>query len=124
MKLRVVTSRPEACVNTYNGPIVLPDGSVMGCSCVAAMDAVKDLGIGNILQSSLGEIWSGRQVHELRSSFKAGGLNPTCAGCDMYRDLEFYRTTDGRRRAELNRARHEGRVLKAQPRVSQPFSGG
>lgn len=124
MKLRVVTSRPKACVNTYNGPIVLPDGSVMGCSCVAAMDALKDLGIGNILQSSLAEIWSGRQVHELRSSFKRGGLNPTCAGCDMYRDLEFYRTTDGRRRAELNRARHEGRVLKAQTRVSQPFSGG
>jgi len=41
MKLRVVTSRREPCVNTYNGPMVLPDGTVMGCNCVAAMDASK-----------------------------------------------------------------------------------
>ena len=52
MKLRVVNSRRESCVNTYNGPIVLPDGSVMGCSCVAAMDGVNDLGIGNVLQGA------------------------------------------------------------------------
>lgn len=94
MTLPVVTSRPEACVNTYNGPIVLPDGSVMGCSCVAAMDATKDLAIGNIKQSSLGEIWSGAPIRQLRSSFGRPGLNRTCAGCDMYRDLEFYRTRE------------------------------
>jgi radical SAM protein with 4Fe4S-binding SPASM domain len=124
MKLRVVTARPEACVNTYNGPIVLPDGTVMGCSCVAAMDATKDLGIGNILQSSLSQIWTGQRVRELRSSFEDGGLNPTCAGCDMYRDLEFYRTSEGRRRAELNRARLNGQVLKVRARAASPFAGG
>jgi MoaA/NifB/PqqE/SkfB family radical SAM enzyme len=124
MKLRVVTSRPEACVNTYNGPIVLPDGVVMGCSCVAAMDAVRDLGIGNILQSSLAEIWSGTQIRQLRSSFGTGRLNSTCAGCDMYRDLEFYRTRDGRRRAALNRARSQGKVLRAERAAVGPFAGG
>jgi MoaA/NifB/PqqE/SkfB family radical SAM enzyme len=124
MKLRIVTARPEACVNTYNGPIVLPDGSVMGCSCVAAMDAVKDLGIGSILNSSLGEIWSGERMRKLRSSFETGGLNPTCAGCDMYRDLEFYRTSDGRRRAELNRARLNGKTVQARTRAATPFTGG
>lgn len=124
MRLRVVSSRPEACVNTYNGPIVLPEGEVMGCSCVAAMDALKDLQIGNILKSSLAEIWSGRQIRDLRCSFAHGGLNPTCAGCDMYRDLEFYRTGEGRRRAELNRARAEGRIVKTEHAVDRPFSGG
>jgi hypothetical protein len=124
MKLRVVSSRPEACVSTYNGPIVLPDGNLMGCSCVAAMDAVKDLGIGNILQSSLHEIWTGAPVQKLRSSFSQGGLNPTCSGCDMYRDLELYRTSEGRRRATLNRARAEGRTVKSDVAPAGPFSGG
>jgi radical SAM protein with 4Fe4S-binding SPASM domain len=124
MKLRVVGSRPEACVSTYNGPIVLPDGNLMGCSCVAAMDAVKDLGIGNILQSSLHEIWTGAAAARLRSSFSEGGLNATCSGCDMYRDLELYRTSEGRRRAALNRARAEGRVVKSETSPAGPFSGG
>jgi MoaA/NifB/PqqE/SkfB family radical SAM enzyme len=124
MKLRVVTSRPEACVNTYNGPMVLPDGTVMACSCVAAMDAMHDLGIGNVMQSSLGEIWAGEALRKLRSSFSSGGLNLTCSGCDMYRDLEFYRTRGGRRRAELNRARAAGRILKTTANHPNPFAGG
>lgn len=124
MKLRVVNSRPEACVNTYNGPMVLPDGTVMGCSCVAAMDATKDLGIGNIMRSHLAEIWAGEAVRKLRSSFAASSLNSTCAGCDMYRDLEFYRTRAGRRRAKLNQARVEGKVLKTASARRSPFAGG
>ncbi len=124
MKLRVVRSRPEACVSTFNGPIVLPDGNLMGCSCVAAMDAVKDLGIGNILQSPLGEIWTGGQMRGLRESFSKGGLNPTCSGCDMYRDLELYRTSEGRRRAELNRARARGEHVKSEATPAGPFAGG
>lgn len=124
MKLRVVSSRPEACVNTYNGPIILPDGTVMGCSCVAAMDAVKDLGIGDIRRSSLREIWTSHSVHQLRSSFGHDGLNATCAGCDMYRDLEFYRTREGRRRGEMNKARADGGIVKTVSRVDRPFAGG
>jgi len=124
MKLRVVNARPEPCVNTYNGPMVLPDGTVMGCSCVAAMDAVKDLGIGNIMKSSLREIWSGTAIQDLRSSFARRKLNSTCSGCDMYRDLEFYRTGDGRRRAQLNLARAEGKAARRQDASARPFSGG
>ena len=123
MKLRVVSSRPEPCVNTYNGLMVLPDGTVMGCSCVAAMDAVKDLAIGHVMKSPLGEIWSDTAVQKLRSSFRDGTLNSTCSGCDMYRDLEFYRTGDGRRRGQLNLARAQGKDLKAAA-SNRPFSGG
>jgi hypothetical protein len=42
----------------------------------------------------------------------------------MYRDLEFYRTSEGRRRAELNRARLNGEVVKARARAASPFAGG
>ena len=124
MKLRTVNRRPESCVNLWNGPIVLPDGTVMACSCVAAMDAVADLAIGNILRSSLLEIWQGQLMKQLRDSFGTTSLNPTCAGCDMYRDLEFYRTRDGRQRASINRARHSGLVHITSPNVARPFSGG
>lgn len=124
MKLRVVRQRSEPCVNTYNGPMVLPDGTVMGCNCVAAMDAVKDLGIGNILHSPLAEIWSGAKMRELRSGFRQGELNSTCGSCDMYRDLEFYRTREGRNRSALNRMRAQGRIVKAKAASAGPFSGG
>jgi MoaA/NifB/PqqE/SkfB family radical SAM enzyme len=69
MKLRVVKSRKETCVQLYNGPIVLPDGTVMGCSCVASMDAITDLCIGNIMDSSIDEIWTSSRMKSLSSSF-------------------------------------------------------
>jgi radical SAM protein with 4Fe4S-binding SPASM domain len=124
MKLRVVSKRREPCVSTFNGPIVLPDGTLLACSCVAAMDAQTDLAIGNILQSSLRTIWNGDAVHRLRASFSTGALNATCSGCDMYRDLELYRTFEGRRRASLNRARARGRIMKSPAAHRGPFSGG
>jgi radical SAM protein with 4Fe4S-binding SPASM domain len=123
MRLRVVTSRSETCVQLYNGPIVLPDGTVMACSCVAAMDAVKDLGIGNLRESSLLDIWTSAAMGRLRESFAAGGLNATCAACDMYRGLELYRTAEGRARARLNEQRHAGEFSRrGKPRGA--FSGG
>ncbi len=124
MNLRVVSSRPETCVNLYNGPIILPNGTVMGCNCVAAMDAVEDLGIGNIMDSSLIELWTGHRMTQLRSSFGTTSLNKTCAGCDMYRNLELYRTSEGRERARINRLRHEGQVVHRVHKARVPFSGG
>jgi len=104
--------------------MVLPDGTLLGCSCVAAMDGSKDLGIGNILERTLGEIWTGREITEMRAGFTNGKLNATCSGCDMYRDLELYRTSEGRRRAEVNRARAAGEIVKAGSAPEGPFSGG
>ena len=115
MRIRRAGAKSEPCVQTYNGPIVLPDGQVLGCSCVAAMDAVEDLRIGHILQNSLQDIWTGHRIEALRQSFGAETLNATCAACDMYRNLDLYRTAEGRARAEINERRHAGeRVRRAQ----------
>lgn len=124
MKLRVVTSRKEICVNLYNGPIVLPGGMVMACSCVAAMDAIADLEIGNIMESSLLEIWRSHRMQQLRAAFGTNSLNKTCAGCDMYRNLELYRTPEGRERASINRMRHKGQSAHRKQEPRAPFSGG
>jgi radical SAM protein with 4Fe4S-binding SPASM domain len=123
MRLRVVTSRRETCVQLYNGPIVLPDGTVMACSCVAAMDAVKDLGIGNLGERTLLEIWTSDGMKRLRASFEQGGLNPTCSACDMYRGLELYRTAEGRDRARVNEQRHRGDFSRRH-KPTGAFSGG
>lgn len=124
MRIRTVGAKSESCVNLWNGPIVLPDGTVMACSCVAAIDAIKDLGIGNILEEDLSQIWGGHKLRELRASFGTPGLNATCAGCDMYRDLELYRTSEGRQRAATNRNRDAGIILKRECATVGPFSGG
>ncbi|MEQ1895758.1 MAG: radical SAM/SPASM domain-containing protein [Vicinamibacterales bacterium] len=124
MRLRRVESRREACVQLYNGPIVLPNGTVMACSCVASMDAAKDLGIGNVMTRDLREIWIDGGVAALRGSFADGLLNPTCAGCDMYRNLELYRTVEGRRRAAVNRRRAAGEVVRRNDAIGGPFAGG
>jgi Iron-sulfur cluster-binding domain len=82
------------------------------------------LGIGNVLQANLLEIWRSEPLKQLRASFGTSSLNKTCAGCDMYRDLEFYRTGDGRRRARMNRERHLGLVQIASAGQIRPFTGG
>jgi MoaA/NifB/PqqE/SkfB family radical SAM enzyme len=123
MRLRTVQSRREPCVQLYNGPIVLPSGKVMACSCVAAIDALADLGIGNVLETGLGEIFTGERMRSIRAGFGTAALNPTCAKCDMYRGLDLYRTAEGRQRAAISRARAEGRAVhRGRPRGA--FAGG
>ncbi len=117
-------SNSELCVQTLNGPIVLSNGIVLACSCVASMDAFDDLGIGNIMEEDLTSLWTGHRMLEIRKGFQNGTLNATCAGCDMYRDLELYRTNEGRERAKLNRLRHSGTVIHRSEVSSRPFNGG
>ena len=124
MRLRVVNDRKESCVQTFNGPMVLADGTVMACSCVASVDGAEDLGIGNVMDANLAAIWTGEKVKKLRASFGTNQLNPTCSGCDMYRDLEMYRTSEGRTRAKLNLARYNGVNAKNRSKPKGSFSGG
>ena len=126
MKLRVAPPKKEPCVSLYNGPIVLPDGDVLACSCVAAMDAVPDLLIGNVLREKLLDIYAGTRLQEIRKQFSPTGepLNDTCSTCEMYRDLELYRTKEGRTRAELNVRRHSGERISRPDTAAHIFQGG
>lgn len=112
LRRRRAARKREPCVTTFNGPIVLADGTVLACSCVAAMDAERDLSIGHLDRASLGDLWRGAAMRALRESFGGDGLNETCRGCDMYRDLELYRTAEGRRRAADSRRRAAGEVVR------------
>ena len=124
MRFRVVPPKAEPCVQTYNGLMVLADGVVIGCSCVAAMDAQADLTVGNILTTSLLEIWQGEEQRRLRASFGDGSLNGSCASSDVYRNLDLHRTSEGRQRAQLNRQRSAGHTVRRSDRPVGPFPGG
>jgi len=92
------------------------------------MDAVDDLQIGNVLEQPLREIWRSERAQQIRASFGGGGLNETCRKCEMYRDLEIYRTLEGLKRAKrnLSLASQPPRVNQAQnrlPIVSEPRAG-
>jgi radical SAM protein with 4Fe4S-binding SPASM domain len=125
MQFRKVPPKKEPCGSLYNGAMVLIDGTVVACACLAAMDAVPDLRIGSVLEDDLLEIYASEATRALRDQFRAGGtLNQTCANCDAYQDCELYRTKEGRIRAELNRKRFEGTVCKRTDKAKLPFAGG
>ncbi len=123
MKLRKLIKHSLPCVNLFNGPIVLPDGIVMACSCSTAMDATNDLGIGNIMDSTLLEIWRSHKMLELRKEFGTSKLNNTCKNCDAYRKPDLYRTFEGRERAKINLERLQGKLI-FRDKPTEPFSGG
>jgi hypothetical protein len=109
MQLRDRHAKREPCKNLYDGPTVLPDGQVIICSCAAAMDALDDLGIGDILQQSLLEMWRGAARRRLIGQFRGESpMNKTCSSCTSYHDLDFYRTFRARRIAAENKARASG----------------
>ena len=124
MKLRTVSMRNEPCAQLYNGPIVLANGDILACSCVAAMDATEDLKIGSIIDGTIEDAWSGYRLKDIRNSFSSGELNPTCRGCDMYRNLELYRLHEGRLRAKINLRRNKGEIIKRPSIPDGYFSGG
>ncbi len=125
MQFRKAPPKKEPCGSLYNGVMVLCDGTVIACACIAAMDAVPDLRIGHVMDDDLAEIYRGAAMRELRDQFRAGGsLNATCARCDAYQDCELYRTREGRIRAELNRKREAGQVCKRSDKARVPFAGG
>jgi len=112
---RSQTSKMETCRKLYDSPVVLPNGTVLACDCFAAMDAIEDLGIGNILENSLGDIWRSHRLRELRESFVDGNVNPTCARCDVYENLDLFRTREGRIRMTLNEERLQGKFRRREP---------
>lgn len=63
----------------YYGPIALPDGTVLARNCIAAMDAIADLGMGNVMQEPLLALWRSERMRSLRAA-GTPALNPTCAG--------------------------------------------
>jgi MoaA/NifB/PqqE/SkfB family radical SAM enzyme len=131
MLLKGMTLKPpcsvkkEPCGSLYTGIMVLTDGTALACACVVAMDSAEYLGLGNVKDKTLRELFTGPEMQKLRDEYKAGNkLNPVCDRCDAYMGLEMYRLKEGRVRAELNIKRASGQVVKRADKANVPFAGG
>jgi len=82
----MIKRRP--CAWTF-GLYLTWDGQVRACACRFAeaenRDGRDDLYLGNVIESSLNEIWSGPEIKRLRRSFLEGSLPLVCRNCTMYR---------------------------------------
>lgn len=70
-------------------PYITWDGQVRACPCRYGAstneDGKDELYLGNILETSLSEIWTGPEIQNLWFGFKSGNLPTVCRRCTMYR---------------------------------------
>ena len=90
----------EPCYLLYDGPIVFADGGVGLCGC-RDFNANSELIIGNIMTSSLLDLWQSEATQRLRRRFWAGDFPEICKQCTTYANLDLYRSKAGSQRAEL-----------------------
>lgn len=73
------------------GLTVTWEGQVRACVCrfenTADRDGKDDLYLGNIMKTSLGEIWAGPEIRRLRRRFISGDLPWLCRKCTLYRSI-------------------------------------
>jgi len=100
---REIPVKRELCAWLYDGPIVFSNGDVGLCGC-QDLNASSELVVGNIMESSLLEIWQSDRVTEIRNRFLS---NPPdiCGPCGFYRNLDGLRTVEGLRRTWLTQKR-------------------
>ena len=67
----------------YAGPQVLTSGVVTACGC-RDLEGASELVMGNIHDSSLEEITSGRKIRNLRDRFYKGKIPDICQDCRHY----------------------------------------
>ena len=70
------------------GLFVADHGKVRACACrfveTEIKDGKDDLYVGDINESTLSEIWNGREIRNLRRRFELGNLPAPCKNCTMY----------------------------------------
>ena len=73
--------RRGACELLYMKPVVLADGRVNACAC---RDVEAELIVGDLEQNSLGEIFDGEPLQDLRRRHEAGDYPEVCRRCTYY----------------------------------------
>ena len=76
------------------------------------MDSEADLGMGNIMELGLLDIWTSREMSELRESFYSNRPVNSCIGCGQYEGLDLFRTPAGRKMARMILARYKPDLKK------------
>jgi radical SAM protein with 4Fe4S-binding SPASM domain len=75
-------NRVGPCKMSYSKPVVTVDFQLKLCDC---RDISNELIVGNLDSQTLGEIWCGPKVHEIRESMYDTKLMPNiCRKCELY----------------------------------------
>jgi len=74
--------RSFTCEQIWTVPILDTDGNLIACGMPVRQETADDLIIGNIMDSSLAELWNSDKLDRLRKKHKNHVLdNPTCKAC-------------------------------------------
>jgi radical SAM protein with 4Fe4S-binding SPASM domain len=80
------------CALLYDSSVlVLPDGRVTPCHC---RDLEGELHIGNVMQNSLEDIWSGDLLSKLREEQGKGIFGSPCGRCSAYTPIRHWFTRE------------------------------
>lgn len=72
----------EGCRRPWESTYVTAQGTVFSC-CIAPFTGVpfESIGLGNVFESSLFDIWHGTRYEEVRHGLRGGQVVPACEGC-------------------------------------------
>ncbi|MHB8574550.1 MAG: radical SAM protein [Dehalococcoidia bacterium] len=107
MTLRRQPDRRFPCSMLYFSLTVLWDGQVTACGC-RDLDAGSDLVLGNAVDTSLYDLWSGVELAKLRHDWDERGTLPAiCTDCTHYTSARMYLRPRLRRTIETSALRGE-----------------
>jgi len=78
------------CFMAARGMCICPDGKVLACNCIEALNYPEDLVIGDITKEGLLDIWKGERRRDFLRSFNVfEKTRETCGKCKSYRPEYF-----------------------------------
>ncbi len=82
-----------ACELLYMKPIILANSKVNACAC---RDVEAELIVGNLKESTLSEIWAGKEIEELINRQESGDFPDVCKRCTWYVSVYNFRKRNSR----------------------------
>ena len=77
------------CISLWMSLTIDWHGDIWTCCSAPFMDNADDLKLGNLNDNTLGDIWKGKKLHEIR--FKQMlNMQKECVGCSHYKETEEY----------------------------------
>ncbi len=77
-----------ACKFIFKKPVVLTDGKVNACAC---RDVEAELIVGDLKDSKLSRIWTGKRIDELIERHERGNYPDVCKRCTFYISIYNHR---------------------------------
>ena len=101
MKLRELERKSDPCSILYSGLSVFWNGDVTVCGC-RDLNGDSELILGNIMETSLIDLWNGEKLKKIRQGFRKGEIPDICKDCSHYDSIKNSKTFHFWREARKN----------------------